>query len=42
LIWFKTKIWVGNNSPLHTKLISTFHVSALGGHSDIQATYITD
>jgi hypothetical protein len=30
---------VGQNSALHIKLISTFHSSALGGHSGIQATY---
>jgi hypothetical protein len=30
---------VGQNSALHTKLISAFHSSALGGHSGIHATY---
>jgi hypothetical protein len=40
VIRHKTKIWVGSNSALHTKLISAFHASALGGgHSGIQATY---
>ncbi|WVZ79447.1 hypothetical protein U9M48_027023 [Paspalum notatum var. saurae] len=33
------KIWIGNNSALHTKLISALHSSAMGGHSGIQATY---
>jgi hypothetical protein len=33
------QIWVGNNSPLRTKIVSVFHESALGGHSGINATY---
>jgi hypothetical protein len=32
-------IYIGNNSALRTKLISTLHDSALGGHSGIQSTY---
>jgi hypothetical protein len=39
VIRYKTKIWVGNNTALQTKLITTFHASTLGGHSDIQATH---
>jgi hypothetical protein len=39
IIRHKNRIWIGQNSPLQTKLISTFHTSALGGHSGIQATY---
>jgi hypothetical protein len=31
VIRHKTKIWVGSNASLHTKLISAFHASALGG-----------
>jgi hypothetical protein len=38
VIQYKDKIWVAQNS-LQTRLISAFHGSALGGHSDIQATY---
>jgi hypothetical protein len=36
---FKNKIWVGNNSALHTNLIAAFHTFVLGGHSGIKATY---
>jgi hypothetical protein len=32
-------IWIDNNSALRTKLVSTMHDSALGGHSGVQATY---
>jgi hypothetical protein len=39
VIRLKNKIWVGQNFALHTKLIATFHTSALGDHSGIQATY---
>jgi hypothetical protein len=31
LIRHKKKIWVGANSALHTKIISAFHSSAMGG-----------
>jgi hypothetical protein len=34
------QIWVGNNSAIRTKIITTFHSSVLGGHSGIQATYL--
>jgi hypothetical protein len=34
------QIWIGDNSTLRTKFISTFHSTALGGgHSGIHATY---
>jgi hypothetical protein len=39
VIRYKNKIWVGTNSSVQTKLISSFHASAMGGHSGIQATY---
>jgi hypothetical protein len=39
LVRFRDKIWVGTNTALQTKLISSFHSSALGGHSGIQTTY---
>jgi hypothetical protein len=35
VIRYKNKIWLGDSTALHTKLISTFHASALGGHSGI-------
>lgn len=34
-----TRIWVGQNSALRTKLIAAFHSSALGCHSGSQVTY---
>jgi hypothetical protein len=34
-----TRIWVGQNSALRTRLIAAFHSSALGGHSGSQVTY---
>jgi len=39
LIWFKGKIWIGQNSALQTRLISFSHSSAIGGHSGIAVTY---
>jgi hypothetical protein len=39
VIRYKDKIWIGQNSALQTKLITSFHGSALAGHSGIQATY---
>jgi hypothetical protein len=32
-------IWIGDNSALRTKLITTLHDSAIGGHSGVHATY---
>lgn len=39
LIKKKGRIWLGANSALHTKIISSFHDSAIGGHSGVMATY---
>jgi hypothetical protein len=39
VIRYKTKIWVGNNTALQTKLIAAFHASVMGGHSAIQTTH---
>jgi hypothetical protein len=39
LIKVHGKVWVGANSALHTKLISAFHNSAVGGHSGMLPTY---
>jgi len=39
IIWYQGKVWIVSNSALQTKLISTYHSSALGGHSGIAATY---
>jgi hypothetical protein len=39
VIRFYNRIWIGPNTDLQTKLISSFHASALGGHSGMQATF---
>lgn len=39
LIKHNGRIWIGANSALQTKIISTFHCSAIGGHSGVQATF---
>jgi hypothetical protein len=39
LIRFKGRLWIGNNTALHTKLISAFHQSDVVGHSGATATY---
>lgn len=33
LIKYKSQLWVGHNTTLQTKLIATFHSSAIGVHS---------
>jgi transposase InsO family protein len=39
LIICKDRLWVAQNSALQTKIINSFHASAIGGHSGVQATY---
>lgn len=39
LIKHHGKVWIANNSALHTKLIAAMHSSAVGGHSGSKATY---
>ena len=39
IIKYNGKIWIGDNVVLQTKLISSFHCSAIGGHSGIKPTY---
>ena len=39
LIRHHNKLWIGNNSALKTKLIASFHSTAIGGHSGTAATY---
>jgi ribonuclease HI len=39
LLRYKTRIWVGHDIQLQTKLISAVHNTALGGHSGISVTY---
>lgn len=39
IIRFRGRVWLGSNSALQTKIISSLHSSAVGGHSDAHATY---
>jgi hypothetical protein len=39
LLRYKDRIWVGSSPELQAKLITSFHDSALGGHSGIPVTY---
>jgi hypothetical protein len=39
LIRYRSQLWIGTNSALQTKLIATFHSSAIGGHSGSKVTY---
>ncbi|KAL6647767.1 hypothetical protein ACP70R_015204 [Stipagrostis hirtigluma subsp. patula] len=40
VVRYKGRIWVGHNAALQQKLIQAMHLSALGGHSGFQVTYI--
>jgi hypothetical protein len=39
ILRYKGRICIGTNSDLQTKILSSLHSSALGGHSGIRATY---
>lgn len=39
IIRLHRRIWIGANTALQTKLISALHLSAVGGHSGVTATY---
>ena len=39
LIKYKDRIWVGNSTTLHSKILHALHSSAIGGHSGYEATY---
>jgi hypothetical protein len=39
VIRLRGRVWIESNSALQTKLITTFHSSAVGGHSGAHATY---
>jgi transposase InsO family protein len=39
LIKYKGRLWLGNNSALQQKVISSLHDSAVGGHSGFPVTY---
>jgi hypothetical protein len=40
LIYYKSRIWIGNAPSLQTKILNAFPSSPVGGHSGIEATYI--
>lgn len=39
LLRYKSRIWVGNDVTLQTKLIEAFHSNAIGGHSGVSVTH---
>lgn len=39
LLRYKSRIWIGDDSALRSKLMSAFHSSAMGGHSGFPVTY---
>lgn len=38
-MYFKRRVWVGNNVQLQQQILANLHASAVGGHSGIQVTY---
>lgn len=40
LLRYKSRIWIGANATLQTKLLQACHSSALGGHSGVPVTYM--
>lgn len=39
ILYFKKRVWVGNNRQLQQQVLANLHTAALGGHSGIQVTY---
>jgi hypothetical protein len=39
LIRYKTRVWLGNNNALQSKIVQALHDGAVGGHSGFYATY---
>ena len=39
ILYFKSRVWVGNNTALQRRILANLHASILGGHSRIQVTY---
>jgi hypothetical protein len=39
VLYYKNRIWIGNNTSLQHKILANLHSSAVGGHSGIQVTY---
>jgi len=39
IIRYKERIWVGHQRVLQSKILSSLHASAIGGHSGYEVTY---
>lgn len=39
LIYFKSRIWVGDNISIQQHILEALHSSLVGGHSGVEATY---
>ena len=39
IIYFKSRIWVGNAASIQQQILFALHASAVGGHSGYEATY---
>lgn len=39
VLYFKNRLWIGNNITLQQKILANLHTAAVGGHSGIQVTY---
>ena len=39
IIYFKSRIWVGNATSIQQQILFALHASAVGGHSGYEATY---
>ncbi|XP_048557267.1 cysteine-rich receptor-like protein kinase 10 [Triticum urartu] len=39
ILWFKGRVWLGNNQKMQTQIMRAMHNSALGRHSGFPATY---
>ncbi|WVZ62540.1 hypothetical protein U9M48_012279 [Paspalum notatum var. saurae] len=39
ILRYKQRIWLGNNEPLQTQVLSALHSSGIGGHSRFPVTY---
>jgi transposase InsO family protein len=39
IMWFKGKVWIGNNAPLQQQILEAMHSSIVGGHSGFTVTY---
>jgi hypothetical protein len=39
LLYFKGRMWIGNNVPVQQKILANLHTAAIGGHSGITVAY---